>query len=163
MKKLFAVLLVLVLVLSSATCFAAPAPKGPGAPKPAVPAGPVAPKPEPPKPEAPKPANPKPADPKPAGPAEKAKADAIIAQANAQIYALVIAAQATPEDDTDALIAATEAIAAAAKAAVAKLGLEAACQYTTYIVDGKEVTIDPLYVVNPLKKKKSVDDDGDKK
>ena len=158
MKKLFAVLLVLVLVLSSATCFAAPAPKGPGAPKPAAPAGPVAPKPEPPKPEAPKPA-----DPKPAGPAEKAKADAIIAQANAQIYALVIAAQATPEDDTDALIAATEAISAAAKAAVAKLGLEAACQYTTYIVDGKEVTIDPLYVVNPLKKKKSVDDDGDKK
>lgn len=158
MKKLFAVLLVLVLVLSSATCFAAPAPKGPGAPKPAAPAGPVAPKPEPPKPEAPKPA-----DPKPAGPAEKAKADAIIAQANAQIYALVIAAQATPEDDTDALVAATEAIAAAAKAAVAKLGLEAACQYTTYIVDGKEVTIDPLYVVNPLKKKKSVDDDGDKK
>lgn len=158
MKKLFAVLLVLVLVLSSATCFAAPAPKGPGAPKPAAPAGPVAPKPEPPKPEAPKPA-----DPKPAGPAEKAKADAIIAQANAQIYALVIAAQATPEDDTDALVAATEAIAAAAKAAVAKLGLEAACQYTTYIVDGKKVTIDPLYVVNPLKKKKSVDDDGDKK
>ena len=158
MKKLFAVLLVLVLVLSSATCFAAPAPKGPGAPKPAAPAGPVAPKPEPPKPEAPKPA-----DPKPAGPAEKAKADAIIAQANAQIYALVIAAQATPEDDTDALVTATEAIAAAAKAAVAKLGLEAACQYTTYIVDGKEVTIDPLYVVNPLKKKKSVDDDGDKK
>lgn len=158
MKKLFAVLLVLVLALSSATCFAAPAPKGPGAPKPAAPAGPVAPKPEPPKPEAPKPA-----DPKPAGPAEKAKADAIIAQANAQIYALVIAAQATPEDDTDALIAATEAISAAAKAAVAKLGLEAACQYTTYIVDGKEVTIDPLYVVNPLKKKKSVDDDGDKK
>lgn len=158
MKKLFAVLLVLVLVLSNATCFAAPAPKGPRAPKPAAPAGPVAPKPEPPKPEAPKPANPK-----PAGPAEKAKADAIIAQANAQIYALVIAAQATPEDDTDALIAATEAIAAAAKAAVAKLGLEAACQYTTYIVDGKKVTIDPLYVVNPLKKKKSVDDDGDKK
>ena len=158
MKKLFAVLLVLVLVLSSATCFAAPAPKGPGASKPAAPAGPVAPKPEPPKPEAPKPA-----DPKPAGPAEKAKADAIIAQANAQIYALVIAAQATPEDDTDALVAATEAIAAAAKTAVAKLGLEAACQYTTYIVDGKEVTIDPLYVVNPLKKKKSVDDDGDKK
>lgn len=159
MKKLFAVLLVLVLVLSSATCFAAPAPKGPGAPKPAAPAGPVAPKPEPPK----GPAAPKPADPKPAGPAEKAKADAIIAQANAQIYALVIAAQATPEDDTDSLVAATEAIAAAAKAAVAKLGLEAACQYTTYIVDGKEVTIDPLYVVNPLKKKKSVDDDGDKK
>ena len=153
MKKLFAVLLVLVLVLSSATCFAAPAPKGPGAPKPAAPADPVAPKPK----------APKPADPKPAGPAEKAKADAIIAQANAQIYALVIAAQATPEDDTDALVAATEAIAAAAKAAVAKLGLEAACQYTTYIVDGKKVTIDPLYVVNPLKKKKSVDDDGDKK
>lgn len=144
MKKLFAVLLVLVLVMSTATCFAAPGSNGRGpAGGPGAPGGH--------------------GTDKPATPAQIARAEAIIAEANAQIYALVVAAQATPEDDTEALIDATNAIAAIAKAAVAQLGLEAACEYTYYIVDGKEVAIDPLYVVNPLKKKKSVDDEGSSK
>lgn len=150
LKKLFSVLLVLVLCMTAVTCYAAPAPKGPAAGPaaggPAGPKGPAAPAPAP--------------APKPVGPAEKKRAEDIIAKANADIYALVVEAQATPEDDTEELIAETNAIAAAAKAAVAKLGLEAGCEYTTYIVDGKAVSIDPLYVINPIKRPKPADDGG---
>ena len=90
------------------------------------------------------------------------RAQSIVATANAKIAALVIAAQLTPYDDTSALVFATNVIAANAKQDVARLGLTAACSYTTYRVDGKYVTIDPLYVVNPLPKQKG-DEEGDQK
>lgn len=90
------------------------------------------------------------------------KAQSIVATANAKIAALVLAAQLTPYDDTAALVFATNVIAANAKQDVARLGFSAGCSYTTYRVDGKYVTIDPLYVVNPLPKQKG-DDEGDQK
>ena len=136
MKKFLSVLLVLVLCLSAVTCCAAPAgPKGPD-PK----AGPAAEGPKAPKHEDPK--GPK------AGPKEVEKANQIVANANALIAYYVAYAQATPEDDVAWLIAVTSAVAQKAIAEVAALGLTAVCTYTTYIVDGQQVAIDPLNVVN---------------
>lgn len=137
MKKFLSILLVLMLCLSAVTCLAAPAgPKGPAAgPKP----GPAAPAPKP-GPAAP--------GPKPAGPVERDKANKIIDAANAKIAAYVAQAQATAEDDVAWLIAVTNAVADQAKAEVAALGLTAGCNLVVYVVDGQEVAIDPLYVIN---------------
>lgn len=137
MKKFLSILLVLMLCLSAVTCIAAPAgPKGPAAgPKP----GPTAPAPKP-GPAAP--------GPKPAGPVEKDKANKIIDAANAKIAAYVAQAQATAEDDVAWLIAVTNAVADQAKAEVSALGLTAGCNLVVYVVDGQEVAIDPLYVIN---------------
>lgn len=137
MKKFLSILLVLMLCLSAVTCLAAPAgPKGPAAgPKP----GHAAPAPKP-GPAAP--------GPKPVGPVEKDKAKKIIDAANAKIAAYVAQAQATAEDDVAWLIAVTNAVADQAKAEVAALGLTAGCNLVVYIVDGQEVAIDPLYVIN---------------
>ncbi len=137
MKKFLSILLVLMLCLSAVTCLAAPAgPKGPAAgPKP----GPAAPAPKP-GPAAP--------GPRPAGPVEQDKANKIVDAANAKIAAYVAQAQATAEDDVAWLIAVTNAVADQAKAEVAALGLTAGCNLVIYVVDGQEVAIDPLYVIN---------------
>ena len=77
------------------------------------------------------------------------KAVAIVNAANAQIRALVYAAQKTPYDDVAILVVSTNAVAASAKYAVSQLGYKVGCTYTYYQVDGQTVAIDPLYVINP--------------
>ena len=77
------------------------------------------------------------------------QAVAIVTAANAQIRALVFAAQLTPYNDVCILVASTNAVAASAKYAVAQLGYQVGCTYTYYQVDGQTVAIDPLYVITP--------------
>ena len=131
MKKFLSLLLILVLCLSAVTCFAAPARPGQPAPGPQGPGRNI---------EGPGPA--------PIGPKERQKAEEIVARANAEIAAKVAWAQATPEDDVEWLIAVTNSISAKAQAEVAALGLTAVCSYVVYTVDGRQVPIDPLNVVN---------------
>ncbi|MBQ6715257.1 MAG: hypothetical protein IJN21_01915 [Clostridia bacterium] len=73
---------------------------------------------------------------------------AIVETANAQIRALVFAAQLTPYDDVELLVASTNAVAAMARYKASLLGYEVGCTYTYYKVDGRTVAIDPLYVIN---------------
>lgn len=131
MKKLVSLLLVLVLCLSTATCLAAPAGRGPQAPGHQGPGrnttGPGA---------------------APVDTRNRQKAEEIVIRANCQIAAKVAWAQATPEDDVEWLIAVTNSISAKARAEVAALGFTAVCSYVVYFVDGRYVPIDPLNVVN---------------
>ena len=79
------------------------------------------------------------------------KVQRIVSDANATILSMVRTAQRTPYDDTQWLISATNKVARDAKRQASALGYELGCSYTTYIVDGRSVTIDPLYVINPPK------------
>ena len=74
-------------------------------------------------------------------------AQAIAATANAQIERLVAIFQAMPNPNIQALINATNAISAAAIAAINALGFDAVCEYVTYEVGGQLVEIDPIIVI----------------
>lgn len=75
----------------------------------------------------------------------------VVKEANKEIKAAVKAAQKTPYDDVDELLAKVDAIAAGVKAQGAAMGIEVACDYEYYVVDGQTVAIDPLRVINPSK------------
>lgn len=77
------------------------------------------------------------------------KAVQIIDNANEKILSLVEHAQQTKKDDVDKLITQTDSIIEKATEKVERLGFEVECTYDIYIVDGQEVKIDPLYVINP--------------
>ena len=77
------------------------------------------------------------------------KACDIVEKANEKVADLVEHAQKTAKDDVDKLIEKTTDVIDKAIEKVAALGFEVKCEITTYIVDGKPVDIDPLYVINP--------------
>ncbi len=68
--------------------------------------------------------------------------------ANAQIDKLVAHAQATPKDDVDWLLWKVDQIAANVRAKADKCGVQIACEYVAYEIDGRVVLIDPLMVVH---------------
>lgn len=75
-------------------------------------------------------------------------AQAIAAVANAQINLLVSLFQAMPNPNIGALISTTNAISAAAIAAINALGFDAVCEYVTYEIGGQLVEIDPIIVID---------------
>ncbi len=68
--------------------------------------------------------------------------------ANAQIEKLVAHAQATPKDDVEWLLGKVDKIVANVRAKADKCGVEIACEYVAYEIDGRVVLIDPLMVIN---------------
>ncbi|MGI6167509.1 MAG: hypothetical protein ACOYIA_05165 [Eubacteriales bacterium] len=75
-------------------------------------------------------------------------AQGIAAVANAQIEGLVTLFQAMPNPNIQALVAATNAISAAAIALINALGYDAVCEYVTYEIGGQLVEIDPIIVID---------------
>lgn len=71
-----------------------------------------------------------------------------VAGANAVINTMVKIAQKTSCDDALLVQKATDILAGTVKTAAAKAGVEVGCEYTDYIIDGHEVSIDPLIVIN---------------
>ncbi|MDO5435677.1 MAG: hypothetical protein Q4G19_04850 [Clostridia bacterium] len=79
---------------------------------------------------------------------QKATLKGMVNTANAAIRATVRAAQLTPYDDVDLMLAAVDGIVRPVKAYAAKIGAQVGCTYTAYVVDGRTVMVDPLYVIN---------------
>lgn len=79
---------------------------------------------------------------------EIAKLDKMVDKANLKIAKLVEKAQKTPVDDVDWLLAKVDEIKESVDEYAASIGMEVECSYTTYTVDGQDVEIDPLRVVN---------------
>lgn len=77
------------------------------------------------------------------------KACDIIEKANEKITDLVEHAQETDKYDVDKLLDQTGKVIEQATEKVEKLGFEVDCSYDIYVVDGEEIEIDPLYVINP--------------
>ena len=75
-----------------------------------------------------------------------------VKEANKEIKKAVKAAQKSEEDDVDELLAKVDEIANATFEYADSLGVEVECSYTYYEVDGQNVAIDPLKVIN-LKRK----------
>ena len=71
--------------------------------------------------------------------------------ANFTISLLVVWAQITPYDDVDWLVSRVDSIVNAVFAYAEHLDIEdysVECEYVYYIIDGQEVAVDPLKVVN---------------
>lgn len=78
------------------------------------------------------------------------KANAEVAFANLRIEVLVFLAQndGNPNTDLVALVDKTNAIAADVIDSLNADGIEAACEVTPYVIDGKTVYIDPIIIIN---------------
>lgn len=72
----------------------------------------------------------------------------LVKDTNKKIHDAVQAARATAVDDTAELIAYAEKLSAQTIDEAAKLGVALECEYTTYVVDGKKISVDPLKVIN---------------
>lgn len=73
----------------------------------------------------------------------------MVAAANAQVKALIRAAQLTPYRESEAsLQAAAKAINAPSLAYAKAIGASVVCTEQTYFVDGRSIVIDPLKVIN---------------
>ncbi len=68
--------------------------------------------------------------------------------ANARIYSLVRYAQSTPYDDVDWLLNEVDKIIKPVFAYAESIGATVVCEYIPYMIDGREVLIDPLKVIN---------------
>ena len=68
--------------------------------------------------------------------------------ANTKIEKLVKVAQKTPFDDVDEMLFAVDIIVDGVFAYADMMGVEIACDYTYYVVDGRTVAVDPLRVIN---------------
>lgn len=72
----------------------------------------------------------------------------LVNETNKKIHDAVQAARKTAVDDTAELIAYAEALSGETIDKAAELGVELECEYTTYVVDGKKISVDPLKVIN---------------
>lgn len=75
------------------------------------------------------------------------KAAKIAEDANQQIATIVQIAQFTPVDDAAIAKYITDIIGQTAIDRLEKMGVEAECIYTMYIIDGHEVMIDPIIII----------------
>ena len=80
----------------------------------------------------------------------------IVKDANSEIKDLIKAAQKSKADDAYECAAACAAIAEEAIAQCAALGYEVECNMKNYKIDGHDVMIDPLNVINPPHKDTSL-------
>jgi len=76
------------------------------------------------------------------------KLNQMVDRANEKIVKLVEKAQQTPVDDVEWLLAKVAEIKDSVDDYAASIGAEIECTYTTYTIDGQDVEIDPLRVVN---------------
>lgn len=74
-------------------------------------------------------------------------AERIAQTANETILNLVERAQSQRHPNIALLVRRTNAISAAAIQVISLLGVEAECVYTTYIIGGVEVDIDPIIII----------------
>ncbi len=72
----------------------------------------------------------------------------LVNETNKKIKAAVQAARETPEDDTAELIEYAAKLSKETIDAAAALGVKLECVYTTYVVDGRKIYVDPLKVIN---------------
>ena len=74
----------------------------------------------------------------------------IVNECNGAVRLMVKAAQLTPYNDVPLLRLSADLLINQTTAAVRALGFDVECTYTSYVVDGQTVLIDPLRVINPL-------------
>ena len=71
----------------------------------------------------------------------------LVEATNNQIMELVNEAMEQTNPDLDKLVETTNAIAHATIQVAALLGIEVACEYVPYVINGQTVYIDPLFVI----------------
>lgn len=76
-----------------------------------------------------------------------AQLERMVDKANKQIAQAVKRAQNTPFDDVAELLAFVDGIVAEVMSFADSIGAIVTCEYTTYIIDGQTVLIDPLRVI----------------
>lgn len=81
--------------------------------------------------------------------------DKVVKAANKSIKAAVKTAQKTPYNDVPWLLAYVDGVAFTVKAYARAIGAQVVCDYEYYVIDGQNVAIDPLRVINPTKSKQT--------
>lgn len=77
-----------------------------------------------------------------------AKLIRMVEKANEDILKAVRHAQATVKDDVDQMLRKVDRIVNRVMIYAKCIGATVRCEYTMYVIDGREVWVDPLHVVN---------------
>ena len=71
----------------------------------------------------------------------------MVDKANSKILKAVQKAQETPYDDINELLATVDAIVANVMSYANSIGALVVCEYTSYLIDGQNVLVDPLRII----------------